>query len=250
VERDPRDVWGIHAVAHSLEMRARAQDGLRYFEAREGDWAEGNALAVHNWWHRALFALEAGDIATVHQIYDARIHHVPGAGSPPAAGPAQAPGLALELLDASALLWRLLLDGHDEAARWRALGAAWGPQVDSPFYAFNDLHAVMAWAAAGDAERAEGLIADRERDLDEPRPGVSNYVMTARIGLPACRAVLAFASGRYGEVADLLVPIRHHLNEFGGSHAQRDVLHLTLLRAAERLRDTAPAQAARTLQEA
>ena len=49
VERDPRDVWAIHAVAHSYEMRARAQDGLRYFEAREGDWGEGNALAVDNW---------------------------------------------------------------------------------------------------------------------------------------------------------------------------------------------------------
>jgi tetratricopeptide (TPR) repeat protein len=222
VERDRWDVWGIHAVAHSYEMRARAEDGLRYFETREGDWAEGNALAVHNWWHRALFALETGDVTAVRGIYDARIHH------------AQSAGLALELLDASALLWRLLLDGHDETARWQALGAAWGPQVEPAFYAFNDLHAVMAWAAMGDTGRAERLIADRERYLDEPRPGVSNYVMTARIGLPACRAAVAFTKGRYGEAVDLLYPIRHHLNEFGGSHAQRDVLQRTLLEAALR----------------
>jgi len=149
---------------------------------------------------------------------------------------AQAARLALELLDASALLWRLLLDGHDETARWQALGAAWGPQVEPAFYAFNDLHAVMAWAAAGDVARAERLIADRERYLDEPRPGVSNYLMTARIGLPACRAAVAFTNGRYGEVADLLYPIRNHLNEFGGSHAQRDVLNLTLLHAIKRIR--------------
>jgi len=222
VDRDPRDVWGIHAVAHSLEMRARVDVGRRFFEQRQTAWGEGNALAVHNWWHYALFTLETGDVEAVRRVYDARIHHGTSAG------------LALELLDASALLWRLSLEGHDERARWTALAAAWGPQVDAPFYAFNDLHAVMAWAAAGDVARANTLIADRERYLDEPRPGVSNYTMTARIGLPACRAVVAFLEGRHGDVVATLYPIRHHLNEFGGSHAQRDVLQRTLLESALR----------------
>ena len=93
VERDPRDVWAIHAVAHSYEMRARAQDGLRYFETREGDWAEGNALAVHNWWHRALFTLETGDVAAVRRIYDARIYQRASGGAR-AAGGARAVGRA------------------------------------------------------------------------------------------------------------------------------------------------------------
>ena len=106
--------------------------------------------------------------------------------------------------------------------------------MDAPFYAFNDLHAVMAWVGAGNSSRAERLVADRERYLAEPRAGASNYAMTARIGLPACRAAIAFARGRRAEVADLLYPIRHHLNEFGGSHAQRDVLHGRCSRAALR----------------
>jgi tetratricopeptide (TPR) repeat protein len=222
VERDPRDVWGIHAVVHSLEMRARVHEGLRYFDERRADWAEGNALAVHNWWHCALFTLETGDLDAVRRVYDERIHHAGSAG------------LALELLDASALLWRLLLEGHDDTARWQALARAWGAQVETPFYVFNDLHAVMAWAASGDVARAEQLIADRERYLAEPRPGLSNYPMTARIGLPACRAVMAFLDGRHAAVIEQLLPIRHHLNEFGGSHAQRDVLQRTLLEAAFR----------------
>jgi hypothetical protein len=222
VERDPRDVWGIHAVAHSLEMRAHVDRGLRFFEERRPAWGEDNALAVHNWWHFALFTLETGDVEAVRRVYDARIHHAASAG------------LALELLDASALLWRLAMEGHDERARWTALAAAWGPQVGAPCYAFNDLHAVMAWASAGDVARAVALIADRDRYLDEPRPGVSNYAMTARIGLPACRAVVAFVEGRHGDVVATLYPIRHHLNEFGGSHAQRDVLQRTLLESALR----------------
>ena len=113
---------------------------------------------------------------------------------------------------------RLLLDGHDETARWQALGAAWGPQVEPAFYAFNDLHAVMAWAAAGDTGRAERLIADRERYLDEPRPGVSNYVMTRAHRFASLSRRRRVHEGRYGEAVDLLYPIRHHLNEFGGSH--------------------------------
>jgi hypothetical protein len=106
--------------------------------------------------------------------------------------------------------------------------------VAAPFCAFNDLHAVMAWAAAGEVARAERLIAERERWLAEPRPGVSNYTMTARIGLPACRAVVACVAGRWADALGLLYPIRHHLNEFGGSHAQRDVLQRTVLECAFR----------------
>jgi len=222
VELDPADVWGIHAGSHSLEMRARAREGIRYLDERRASWAQDTALTVHNWWHRALFSLELGDLVDVLQTYDARIHH------------AESAGLALEMLDGSALLWRLWLDGRDESARWRALAERWGSQVESPFYAFNDLHAVMAWVGAGDLARAERLVADRERYLGEPRAGASNYAMTARIGLPACRAAVAYGRGRYGEATDLLYPIRHHLNEFGGSHAQRDVLHRTLLEAALR----------------
>jgi tetratricopeptide (TPR) repeat protein len=222
VEMDAADVWGIHAVSHSLEMRARAREGIRYLDERRAAWAQDTALTVHNWWHRALFSLELGDLADVLEIYDARIHH------------AESAGLALEMLDGSALLWRLWLDGSDQSARWRALAERWGAQVEVPFYAFNDLHAVMAWVGAGDMARAERLVAERERYLAEPRAGASNYAMTARIGLPACRAALAFGRGRYAEVTDLLYPIRHHLNEFGGSHAQRDVLHRTLLEGALR----------------
>ena len=53
------------------------------------------------------------------------------------------------MLDASALLWRLLLDGVDTGDRFAVLAEAWAPKVaDTPWYAFNDLHAVMALAGA------------------------------------------------------------------------------------------------------
>jgi hypothetical protein len=67
--------------------------------------------------------------------------------------------------------------------------------------------------------------------------------MTAEVGLPVCSAILAFGEGRYGDVVDLLHPIRKVVHRFGGSHAQRDVVARTLFEAAIRAGDTALAQA-------
>jgi hypothetical protein len=58
--------------------------------------------------------------------------------------------------------------------------------------------------------------------------------MTAEIGVPACRAVLAFGEGRHQDVIADLVPIRRVFQHFGGSHAQRDALQRTLLESALR----------------
>lgn len=224
LELDRKDVWCIHAVVHCMEMQARFGEGVRFFDERREDWADNNYFKVHNWWHYALYNLEAGNLDTVLDVYDNRIFVE------------SALTVAVKMCDASALLWRLLLDGHDQRARWKALAEVWERLIDVPCYAFNDMHASMAFVGAGDLARAEALVADRERYLAEPRSSVSNYVMTARIGLPVCRAIVAFGKGDYREAVDQLMPIRHNLNEFGGSHAQRDAVLRTLLEAALRSR--------------
>jgi len=62
----------------------------------------------------------------------------------------------------------------------------------------------------------------------------TNVRMTSEIGLPACRATLAFVEDRHDDVITELMPIRRIFNRFGGSHAQRDALHRTLLESALR----------------
>ena len=61
-------------------------------------------------------------------------------------------------------------------------------------------------------------------------------MMTSEVGLPACRAVVAWAEERYDDVVETLLPIRRITHRFGGSHAQRDALHRLLLESAIRSR--------------
>jgi hypothetical protein len=313
LDRNPDDVWAIHAVVHTYEMEGRVDDGLRFLREREDQWGDGNLFVVHNRWHHALFQLEAGQPEAALATYDGHVHN------------AASPGVPLEMLDASALLWRLLLDGVDTGGRFGPLADAWSTRVgDEPWYVFNDLHAVMAFAGAArfdDARaviaRLESYVAAHDSSLAPARPttdpavylatgttaepadfagatadlpsgvtagdasattpgsgtttgavgrgggggggvvagsspagGVtggwgaavgrggtgrrSNVAMTAEVGLPACRAVLAYAEGRDADVLQALLPVRTILHRFGGSHAQRDAVQRTIVDAAVR----------------
>lgn len=54
------------------------------------------------------------------------------------------------------------------------------------------------------------------------------------MGYAATRAIKAFGDGNYAETVRLLRPIRSYAHRFGGSHAQRDLIDLTLIEATSR----------------
>ncbi len=56
-------------------------------------------------------------------------------------------------------------------------------------------------------------------------------------------AIQAFGEGNYAQAVTLLRPIRNIAHRFGGSHAQRDLLDLTLIEASFRAGNTALAAA-------
>jgi hypothetical protein len=93
----------------------------------------------------------------------------------------------------------------------------------------------MAFVGAGRMDEARQLLARSTEVAQRPAtPSDSNRWMTESVGLPACRAVLAFSEQRYDDVLNELTPIRSTFNRFGGSHAQRDVLQRTIVESAIR----------------
>ena len=64
--------------------------------------------------------------------------------------------------------------------------------------------------------------------------GDDNARLTSEVGNALTLAILAFGDDCYDEVVRLLRPARGIASRFGGSHAQRDVVDLTLIEAARR----------------
>ncbi|MFQ3666772.1 MAG: tetratricopeptide repeat protein [Sphingomonadaceae bacterium] len=216
LEGSPTDVWAIHAIAHCCEMEDRRIEGIAFMEGCEADWATPNGLVVHNWWHRALFHLGIGDEASVLAIYDLRVAPGPDA-------------MALDLVDASAMLWRLMLKGVDVADRAACVAEGWdrvfAPAGAIGHYPFNDVHAAFARVAAGrfgDVEWQVAGLKARAREGDREAGAIES------IALPLVEAILAFGRGRHGEAAWLLEEVAADAIRLGGSHAQRDVHRQTL----------------------
>lgn len=231
VEADPRDAWAHHAVAHVMEMQGRDVEGVAFLAQREEDWSPAALLAVHNWWHQALFHLERAEFARALRIYDQAV--APGV----AAGAAQP---AIELVDASAMLWRLMLRGADTGGRFALLSAAWQRWAGEGFYAFNDLHAVMAHLGAGRQDMAAHVIGAMRRAAAGQG---TNARLAREVGLPLAEGFFAVARGDWQRAAALIAPVRGRAAAFGGSNAQRDVIALTLAEAALRARDADLARA-------
>jgi hypothetical protein len=208
-------------------MQGRHQEGARWLASRHADWAIDNMLSYHQWFHAALFHMEAMDTEAALAVYD---EHLAGATE-----------MALQRVDGTAVLWRLKLLGCDVASRFERLSSTWDAQAPSTgFYAFNDIHALLATIGAGDSADLQAARGAIVQALSTPGSGgATNQHMTATIGLPLARALDAYAREDWSAATQGLLGVRDQANGFGGSHAQRDILTLTLMDAAARSGDRA-----------
>ncbi len=204
---DEADPWAEHALAHVFDTERRTREGLRWAEKFGARWDRCSSfLYTHNWWHAALFRIEAGDQDGALALFDRRVWGV-------------RKDYVQDQVNAVALLARLELAGAQVGARWQELADHLERRIDDRSNAFVDLHTLYGLGRAGRDMAAHQLLlgfAARARRDDARRD------MWGEIALPAARALLAHARNRKHEALALLTPLLPRLVAVGGSHAQRD----------------------------
>lgn len=218
LELVPDNASAIHVVAHVLEMRGPPEKGIAWLRGTQPIWTANAAFRIHLAWHLALFQLDAAGAAGALSTYDDLI-------AP------QLDGSNNGLIDASALLWRLELCGTGSQRRWREVTGLWMRKRTVGNRAFELMHAVMALAASKQHALAQRLARRLKADATlRARSGNEELALAE----PLTSAILAFCRGDYDSAVASISAIRTAADRCGGSVAQCDLIHLTLLEAALR----------------
>jgi len=207
LELSADDAWGLHAVAHVLDMSHRPREGIALLDRNAAAWSHCNNFRFHVWWHKALLHLDEGEHDTVLSLYDTRIRE-------------EKTDDYRDLSNAASLLMRLQLEGIDVGARWGELADVAESRVSDGCLVFADLHYMLA--LTGDARPdAAGRLVAQVAATGGMRTEQGR--IAAHPGVAAAEGLAAFGEGRYGLAFDRLRAARAHMPAIGGSHAQRDV---------------------------
>jgi tetratricopeptide (TPR) repeat protein len=217
--RDPRDAWGVHALAHALYEQAVFDTGITRLPPATHRCTGLNWFQNHLVWHLALMHFAKGEFERASAIGRGAFERVPSS-------------IAGDLHDSISLLWRLGLVGQDVRDRWQPFVAIAQQRLDRQGLLFHAAHLSMALAGGGDwatAERQLGMLRER---APKDRTGLVGDVL-----VPLIEGLHGFAAGDWRRVIDRMEPLRGRIVELGGSRAQRDVFHDTFLEACFRAGD-------------
>jgi hypothetical protein len=173
----------------------------------ESHWRADSRMIGHNAWHQAMFELNAGNPNRALAILDQDL--LPALSASPG-----------DAADATALLWRLQLDGWAPGQRWRQLSDWWAAHSVPGFWAILDIHAAIAFNAAGEVERAR-QHADAIARYSQGHTHAAE--VARRVTVPAVHAIAAFTAGAYAVACASLRALRPALRQCGGSHAQHEI---------------------------
>lgn len=213
VEIEPRDAWGVHAVAHVLQMEGRFDEGIDWLDSTAENWSGSKWLRGHLWWHMCLPLLENGDFDRVIGIFD---EHISDCDK----------DMVTRLNDCSSLLWRLELKGVDVGDRWDQLADMWSYHIDEHAFAFAEAHLAMTLASAGGEKKLSRFLESQHAFIEGAEHTNSDII--EQVGRDLCLGLIAYRRGEYSKAADLIKPIADQIYRVGGSNAQRDLFRLTL----------------------
>jgi len=223
----PGNANAAHNIAHVCFETTEIDSGLAFVR----DWMAGYdrraSFHCHLAWHLAMFELHQGHHARAREIFERDI--------------VNAVNPRLAMIDGSALLWRLELDGAsgergaygergpygvrgssghpDEAGRqsdraaWRTL-ADLATRVSRPGFVFGEIHAALAYARSGDTMALTKLI-DGLRDVD-----AKGHPIAGPVALPLVHGIAAFVAGDHAGALAHWEPVEEEMHRVGGSHAQ------------------------------
>ncbi|MBT5138885.1 MAG: hypothetical protein HOH36_14985 [Acidimicrobiaceae bacterium] len=209
LDADPRDLWARHALAHVYEHTNDTDASIALLRDTSEIWATQDGLAMHIWWHLALRLLAVGAATDVLEIFDEQL---PNATT------------AFRLCDATSLLWRSELAGHDVGDRWDAIADRWDNITARHSCGFLDLHAALAYIRRpehpGAARWFNGLALrpDGNTEID------GTFRDVAR---PLIDGLRANAAGDAHALNRTLAQLDGATARLGGSIAQRDIITLT-----------------------
>jgi tetratricopeptide (TPR) repeat protein len=206
---NPSDTWATHALAHVFEMEGRPTEGIAFLTESVSSWSS-SYFAIHLWWHLALFHLSLGDLDRALALYDGPIRE-------------RASREWIDIVDAASLLWRLSLLDVDVTDRSYELARDIEPLLGDPTYLFNEWHAVMAFGLAGLHDLNDHVIITNHRHSVG-----TNHAVVEQVGLGLLEGFSSFAAGHLERAIDRLSEAQPLVHLAGGSHAQRDVVALTL----------------------
>jgi tetratricopeptide (TPR) repeat protein len=214
--RAPDDAWGLHAVAHVMEMQGRPEDGIAWVQSNTNAWSHCNNFRFHVLWHLALFHLDQGDFGRVLELYDNDIR-------------AEKTDDYRDFSNAASLLSRLELEGVETGHRWDELIEIAENRIEDGSVVFADLHYLLA-LCHGPSQNA-GMLVDRMKGTARTS-GSDMARVTASPGIDAAKAVTAFGCGNYAAAHAAFQRAVPDLIAIGGSHAQRDVFVRLAIEAA------------------
>lgn len=205
---NPRSAHNAHIRAHVDYEAGGAEEGLE----RLTEWLPGldreAIMHCHISWHVSLWALAAGDVDRMWQVYDEAV------------SPEGAWGPTINVItDCVALLYRAQLAGVPVAAeRWQAISAYASNTFPRTGIGFVDAHAALAFAMNGDK-------AELDRILENAKGPAADVVKSMGQGFGK------MADGDWTGAIDALSMTMSTHERIGGSRAQRDLVDFAMAEA-------------------
>jgi tetratricopeptide (TPR) repeat protein len=205
----PGNANASHNIAHVCYETVDNDGGIALLSDWLGGYDRRAPFHCHLAWHLALFELQRGRPERALAIYEQDI------------APSSNPRLAM--IDGSALLWRFgLYDDEMGPLPWRGL-AELAIRVRRPGFIFGDVHAALAYAAAGDGAALSALIAGLEALHARGHP------IAGTVALPLVRGVAAYVAGDLAGALALMESVHDEIHRVGGSHAQWELFEETMV---------------------